>query len=251
MENSLKNEIIIGRNAVKEALETNRIIDYILLAKGDKFGSIKPLIFKCREKGIVIKEVSPAKLDAIAGNDSHQGIAAVTAVKEYCTVDDIFLKASKKNQSPFIIMADELNDPHNLGAIIRTAEAAGVHGIIIPERRSVGLTSTVYKSSAGALSHMLVAKVKNLSSTIDNLKKRGVWIYAADMDGTQPWYKADFKGSICLVVGSEGEGIGQLIKSKCDIIVSLPMCGKVNSLNVSVASGIIIYEILKQRLNFK
>ena len=250
MEMNLKNEIIIGRNSIKEALETDRIIDHILISKGEKQGSIKQIIYKCKERGIPIKEVSPAKLDSMAGGAVHQGIIAVTAVKEYSSVDDIFELAKERNEQPFIIIADGLNDPHNLGAVIRTAEASGAHGIIIPKRHSAGLSITVDKSSAGALSHMPVARVTNIAAEIDKLKERGLWIYGADMDG-ETWCKTDFSGSIGLVIGSEGEGIGPLIKKKCDIIVSLPMVGKIESLNVSVASGIIMYEILKQRQNLK
>ncbi|MDF2567889.1 MAG: rlmB, partial [Oscillospiraceae bacterium] len=181
---------------------------------------------------------------------SHQGVVATVAVAEYATVEDIFAHAEQKGMQPFIIIADEIEDPHNLGAIIRTAEAAGADGIIIPKRRSASLSSTVYKTSAGAVSHMLVARVSNLVQTINELKQKGVWVYAADMDG-QTWCELDYDGAVALVIGSEGKGITKLIKEKCDFVVTLQMCGKVNSLNASVAGGILMYEIARQRLGIK
>lgn len=240
------NDLIIGRNAVSEALKSNRAIDTLLVAKGDRGGSIGKIIGECREKGIVIKEVDRKKLDFMCGGSSHQGIAAYAAAHEYADVDDIFAAAQEKGEHPFIIVCDEIEDPHNLGAIIRTADAAGAHGVIIPKRRNATLSYVVGKTSAGAVEYVPVARVANLASTLDELKERGVWVYGADMDG-QNWTDTDFSGGVALVIGSEGKGLGRLVKEKCDVIVSLPMKGKVNSLNASVAAGILMFEVSRQR----
>lgn len=241
-----ENELLIGRNAVTEAVKSGRSIDSLLVAKGDRSGSIGVIIGLCREKGIVIKEVDRRKLDAMCGGANHQGVAAKVAAHTYADVEDIFRAAEEKGEKPFIIVCDELEDPHNLGAIIRTADACGAHGVIIPKRHGVSLTYAVGKASAGAVEYVPVARVPNLPSVLDELKERGVWIYGADMDGT-PWDKQDYSGAVALVVGSEGRGISRLVKEKCDFIVSLPMKGKINSLNAGVAAGILMYEIVKGR----
>ena len=240
--------LVIGRNAVLELLKSGREVESVLVAKGEREGSIKSIIALCREKKIVIKDVDKRKLDSMSAGANHQGVAATVASHEYVSVDEILEYAEEKGEAPFIVICDEIEDSHNLGAIIRTAEACGVHGIIIPKRRSVGLNFVVSKTSCGALEYMKVARVGNLAQTIDELKKNNIWVYAADMDG-QRWDKTDFSGGAALVVGSEGKGVGRLIKEKCDVTVSLPMRGNVNSLNASVAAGIIMYEIARQRLN--
>lgn len=240
-------DLITGRNAVTEALKSGRPIESLLVARstdssGRSFGQI---IAMAREMNITVKEVSPAKLDAMCGG-SHQGIAALTAVHEYSSVDDIFALAESRGEAPFVILCDGIEDPHNLGAIIRTAEAAGAHGVIIPKRRAVGLTWAVGKASAGALEYMPVARVANLSACIEELKKRGLWIYCADMDG-QTWCDGDLTGAVGLVIGGEDSGVSRLVREKCDGVLSLPMKGSINSLNASVACAIVIYEITRQR----
>lgn len=239
--------LVIGRNAVTELLKSGKEVENVLITKGEREGSINRIFSLCKEKKIVVKNVDRKKLDFLAPGGNHQGVVANIPAHEYSTVDDILAYAENKGEAPFIIMCDEIEDSHNLGAIIRTAEACGAHGIIIPKRRNVGLNYIVAKTSCGALEYMKVARVTNLASTIDELKKKNIWIYAADMDG-QRWDKTDFSGGCCLVVGSEGNGVGRLIKEKCDVTVSLPMMGKVNSLNASVAAGVLMYEITKQRL---
>ena len=239
-------DIIVGRNPVMEALKSGREIDKILIKKGKYEGSIVPIVKKAKENGIIIQEVEKQKLDAIADGENHQGIVAYASAHEYAKIDDIFELASKRGEPPFIILCDKITDPHNLGAIIRTANCVGAHGIIIPKRNSVGINSVVAKTSAGAIEYTPVAKVTNLASTIEDLKKRGVWVAAADMDG-QDMHKADLKGALCIVVGSEGAGISRLVKEKCDFVVSIPMKGEINSLNASVAASVIMYEALRQR----
>ena len=241
------NEFIIGKNPIKEALASNRYIDSIMVAKGVQKNSLGVIIKTAKELKIPIKEVDSKKLDFLSQNANHQGVIAVVAAHKYSSVDEIFEVAKNKNQHPFIIVADEIADPHNLGAIIRSAECSGAHGVIIPNRRAAGLTFSVAKSAAGALEHIKVARVKNISATLDMLKKRGVWVFGADMDG-QTYCQTDLTGPIALVVGSEGFGLSRLIKEKCDTIISLPICGKINSLNASVAAGIFMYEIARQRL---
>lgn len=244
--NQQENQLIIGRNAVLEALKSDRTIDTLLVAKGEHGGSVGRIIAACRDKGAVIKEVDKRKLDFLCGGGNHQGVAAYAASHEYAELEDIFSLAKEKGEDPFIIICDELEDPHNLGAIIRTAECAGAHGIIIPKRRSVSLTWAVSKASAGALEYMPVVRVTNLAATLDELKERGVWIYSADMDG-KPYFQTDFSGAVGLVIGSEGNGVGKLIREKSDFIVSLPLMGRINSLNASVAAGILMYEVARQR----
>ncbi|MCR5207360.1 MAG: 23S rRNA (guanosine(2251)-2'-O)-methyltransferase RlmB [Eubacterium sp.] len=252
---SVKNEdiktndnLVIGRNAVIELLKSEREIENVMVAKGEREGSISRILALCRDKGITVKTVDKRKLDALCAGANHQGVAANTSAHEYSTVEEILAFAEEKGEPPFLIICDEIEDSHNLGAIIRTAEACGVHGIIIPKRRGVGLNFVVSKTSCGALEYMKVARVTNLAQTIDELKKKNIWIYAADMDG-QRWDKTDYSGGAALVIGSEGKGVGRLVKEKCDVTVSLPMLGRVNSLNASVAAGIIMYEIARQRLS--
>ena len=245
-QNERDSELIIGRNAVLEALKSGREINTLLVAKGERGGSIGRILTDCRERKIVIKEVDKRKLDFLCGQGNHQGVAAYAAAHAYATVDDMFALAEARGEDPFLILCDELEDPHNLGAIIRTAEAAGAHGVIIPKRRNVALTWAVAKSAAGALEYMPVARVGNLAATIEELKTRGLWVYSADMDGT-PWHDVSFAGGVALVVGAEGSGVSRLVRDKSDFIVSLPMKGKINSLNASVAAGILMYEVSRQR----
>ncbi len=242
-----KKDIIAGRNAVTEALKSGRTIATIFVARGQRGGSISVIINKAKEKGITVKDVDSKKLDFMCSGAVHQGVVAQAAIKEYSTLDEAFELAKEREEEPFFIVCDELSDPQNLGAIIRTAECSGAHGIIIPKRRSVALTYAVGKASAGAYEYVPVIKVNNLASTIDELKDRGLWIYAADMDG-KPWCEADFKtGGVALVIGNEGSGVQRLIRDKSDFVLSLPMCGKINSLNASVACGILCYEVMRQR----
>ena len=238
-------DIIAGRNAVAEALRAGRAIDSVLLAKGDRAGSISALAAQCRRKGLLVKEVDSRKLDALCG-PNHQGIAALAACKETVTLDELFAAAEAKGEPPFFVVCDELEDPHNLGAILRTAETAGVHGVVIPKRRSAGLTSAVYKASAGAVEYVPVARVSNITDALREMKKRGVWVYGLDMDG-ETWCSVDMKGAAAVVVGSEGRGISRLVKEQCDFIVSLPLRGHITSLNASVACGIVLYEAARQR----
>lgn len=243
----IRNDLIIGRNAVSEALRSGRAMDTLLVAKGEKNGSVGRIIAQCRDNSVVIKEVDRKKLDLICSGAAHQGVAAYAAVHEYASVEDIFRLAEERGEKPFLIICDELEDPHNLGAILRTAEATGVHGVIIPKRRNASLSYTVGKASAGAVEYVPVARVSNVAQTMDELKEKGVWFYGADMDG-QSWCETDYDGAVGLVIGSEGKGISRLVKEKCDFIVSLPMKGKINSLNASVAAGVLMYEVTRQRM---
>ena len=245
-DNQPDKDIIFGRNSVSEAIKAERPLDSILVARGERTGSIPKILADAKKSDIPVKEVDRKKLDFMCGHGNHQGIVAVGAVKAYSTVDDIFARAEEKGEAPFIIVCDEIEDPHNLGAIIRTAEAAGAHGVIVPKRRSAPLSFAVAKTSAGAVEFMHVARVTNIPQTLEELKDRGVWIYCADMDG-ETFYNANLKGSVALVIGSEGKGVGRLVKEKCDVVLSMPMKGQINSLNASVAAGILMYEISKQR----
>ena len=241
-----QSNIICGRNPVLEAVRSGREIDRLLVAHGVSGGSVTAIIAKCNARGILIKEVSPQKLDYYCGGANHQGVAVMFASQEYSTPEEILKTAKDRGEQPFIIVCDEIEDPHNLGAIIRTAEACGVHGIIIPKRRSASLNATVAKSASGALEYMKVARVTNIPNTIDYLKEEGVWVFGADMDG-EDYASVDFDLPCALVIGNEGKGIGTLTAKKCDRIVSLPMCGKINSLNASVAAGVLMYEALRKR----
>lgn len=237
---------IIGRNPVLEAIRSGRTVEKILIKKGKYEGSIVPIIKKAKEAKILIQEVDRAKLDMIAGGENHQGVIACVSAYEYSSVNDILARAEEKGEAPFVIICDKITDPHNLGAIIRTANCVGAHGVIIPKRGSVGLTEVVAKTSAGAVEYTPVAKVTNVANTIDDLKKAGMWIAGADMDGEE-MYNIDLKGSLGIVIGSEGEGISRLVREKCDFIASIPMNGQINSLNASVAAGVLMYEALRQR----
>lgn len=241
-------DLIVGRNAVFEALNAGRTIDSVLIVKGNNGGPVSRIVNLCKKKSITIKDASAAKLDSMCGGMNHQGVAAIAGAKEYCDVDDILKCAEERGEDPFIIICDEINDPHNLGAIIRTAEASGAHGVIIPKRGSAGLTSSVDKASSGALEYMNVARVSNLVSCVDELKKKNIWVYGAEMN-SKPYYETNFSGGCALVIGSEGFGISRLLKEKCDVLVSMPMKGKINSLNASVAAGILMYEVLKSRIS--
>lgn len=241
-----RDDLIIGRNAASEALKAGREIDCVYVAKGERSGAVVPILAKCRERNIPIKEVDSRKLDFMCGHENHQGILLSAAAHAYATVEDILNRAAEKGEPPFIILCDGLEDPHNLGAIIRTAECCGAHGVIVPQRRSVGLTGAVGKASAGALEYVPVARVTNLVATIEMLKEKNIWVYAADADGTA-WNKADLTGAIALVIGSEGNGVGRLVKEKCDGVLSIPMKGQINSLNASVAAAILMAAVTVAR----
>ena len=246
-ENPAANEgVISGRNPVKELLASERDVDKIFVLRGERDGSAVVLVAKAKERKIPVIEVERAKLDSLCGHNRHQGIVAIAAERNYSSVEEIFALADEKGEKPFIIICDGIEDPHNLGAVIRSAECMGAHGIIIPKRRSVGLTSAVAKASAGAIEHIPVAKVTNIAQTIELLKSRGVWTYCADMDG-QNCFSVDYSGACALVLGSEGFGVSRLAEEKCDFTVSIPMYGKVNSLNVSNAGAILMTEIARQR----
>lgn len=240
--------LVWGRNAVRELLSSGRDIDKIYIQRGEREGSVKVLIAKARDMKIPVIELERSRLDAMCEGASHQGICAAVAEQNYSTVEEIIEYADSLGKEPIIVICDGIEDPHNLGAIIRSAECCGAHGIIIPKRRSVGLTSTVAKSSAGALEHMRVARVTNISAVIEELKELGFWIYAADM-GEKSYFEADYSGKVALVLGSEGFGISRLVKEKCDFTVSIPLHGKINSMNVSCASAVILAEIARQKNN--
>ena len=240
-------EILIGKNSVKEAIVAGRNIDSILIASNMRKSSVAGILQKAKDLKVPIKEVATKKLDSLCDNANHQGIIATVSAHRYFSVDDILDVAAQKDEPPFVIVADEIADPHNLGAIIRTAECAGAHGVIISARRSASLSFAVAKVSAGAFEHVKVARVTNIPSVLEVLKDRGLWIYGADMDG-RPYCEVDLTGAVALVIGSEGFGISRLVKKKCDFILSLPQLGKINSLNASVAAGILMYEVARQRL---
>lgn len=237
--------LIIGRNPVLEALKSDRQIDKVFV-DDNAGGSIVQIIKLAKEKGIVVKSVTPQKLDGMSRGGVHQGVVATGACAEYVTPEEIIAIAKEKGEEPFVIICDEIEDPHNLGAIIRTAECAGAHGVIIPKRRSASLNITVFKTSAGAASVVPVARVSNIAQTIDYLKENGVWIYGTDASGSD-YTEVDFSGGVGLVIGSEGFGMGRLIKDKCDYLLRLPLKGKITSLNASVAGGIFMYEVVRQR----
>lgn len=238
--------LVVGRNAVRELLAGGRDIEKIYVQSGEREGSINQLIAEASERRIPFIELDKARLDRMCAGARHQGIIAVASEHNYSSVEDILAYAEGRGEKPFIVLLDGVEDPHNFGAIIRSAECMGVHGIIIPKRRAVGLTPTVSKASAGAIEHMRVAKVTNLATTIDELKERGLWFYAADMGGDAV-YKTDLTGSVAIVLGSEGDGISRLVKEKCDFTVSIPLYGKVNSMNVSCAAAVILAEVSKQK----
>ena len=249
MENQqgIQNELIEGRNAVIEALRAGRAIDKLYINKGEVDKTLGHIASKAREKGIVVVECDRRKLDFMSQTHAHQGVIAVCAVREYCTVEDILAIARDSGEAPFVIVCDEISDGHNLGAIIRSAECAGAHGVIIPKRRSAGLTAVVDKASAGAAEHMAIARVPNIPAALQQLKDEGLWVYGTAADGQSDLWHTDFSGPVALVIGSEGDGMGRLVREHCDFIVSLPMKGRVSSLNASAAAAITMYEILRQR----
>ena len=236
-----------GRNPVIEALKSGRSINKIFISKGDKEGSINQIIAMAKEKGVVIQEVDRSRLDIMSTSQSHQGVIAFTAAKDYVEVDDILEIAAASGTAPFIIILDEITDVYNLGSILRSANATGAHGVIIPKRRAIGLTAAVGKASAGAIEYVPVARVTNISQTIDYLKKKNIWVVGTDSTGEKPYFENNLTGPIALVIGSEGEGIGKLVRESCDFIVNIPMKGQISSLNAAVAGAIVMYEILKQR----
>ena len=239
--------IIEGRNAVTEALRAGITIDKIFIAKGETDAALGHIASAAREKGIVVVDADRRKLDNMSRTHSHQGVIAQAAVREYASVDDILNAAREKGEKPLIVVCDELSDPHNLGAVIRTADAAGAHGVIIPKRRSAGLTAIVAKTSAGAVSYLPVARVPNLTAALKELKERGLWVFGTAADGGTSLYQADLKGPAVLVIGSEGDGMGRLVREQCDFLVSIPMKGKLNSLNASAAAAVVLYEAVRQR----
>ena len=239
--------IIEGRNAVTEALRAVVAIDKIFIARGETDSALGHIASTAREKGIVVVDADRRKLDAMSRTHSHQGVIAQAAVREYASVDDILAAAREKGENPLIVVCDELSDPHNLGAVIRTADAAGAHGVIIPKRRSAGLTAVVAKTSAGAVAHVPVARVANLTSLLKELKEEGIWVFGAAAEGSTSLYQADFKGPAAIVIGSEGTGMSRLVEETCDFTVSIPMLGKINSLNASAAAAVLLYEAVRQR----
>ena len=242
----LPEDMVAGRNAVMEALKGSRSVNKLMIANGSTEGSIKEIIALAKEKGVNIQYWDRSKLDSIARGIRHQGVLAQVAPVQYAELEDILQVAQDRNEPPFIVLLDELEDPHNLGAILRTADAAGVHGVLIPKHRSCPLSATVAKTSAGAVEHVPVARVGNLVQTIKKLKQEGLWVAAADMDG-KDYYDTDLTGPLLLIIGSEGQGVGRLVKEQCDFVVRIPMVGKINSLNASVAGSILMYEAMKQR----
>lgn len=238
---------IEGRNAVLEAFRAGKTIDKVFILEGSHDGPLNSIVKMAKKNDAIINFVTKERLDQMSGSSKHQGVIAQAASYEYADVDDILKNAADKGEDPFIILLDNIEDPHNLGAIIRTANVAGAHGVIIPKRRAVGLTATVAKTSAGALNYTPVAKVTNLTATIEDLKKRGIWFVCADMSGDS-MYKLDLKGPIGLVIGNEGEGVSRLVKEKCDFVASIPMKGELDSLNASVATAVLTYEIVRQRM---
>lgn len=241
--------LIEGRNAVIEALRAGTAIDKIYLARGETDAALGHIASTARGKGIVVTECDRRKLDAMSRTRAHQGVIAMSAVREYATVDDILNAAREKGEPPLVVVCDELSDPHNLGAVIRTAECAGAHGVVIPKRRSAGLTAIVGKTSAGAVSYLPVARVPNLPALLRELKDAGLWIFGADAAGGTSLYEADLKGPAAVVIGSEGSGMGRLVREQCDFLVSIPMKGNINSLNASAAAAVVLYEAVRQRGN--
>ena len=244
----MEKNTIEGRNPVYEALIADAPIEKIFISETSHGSQISKIINEAKSRGIMFKNVSADRIDELAETESNQGVVAFVSQVEYCTLSDILDLADERKEKPFIIICDEITDPHNLGAIIRTANAAGAHGVVIPKNRAVGVNATVFKTSAGAAAHTLIAKVGNLTQAINELKERGVWIAGADMGGAE-MYKEDFRGSIGIVVGSEGKGISKKIRDNCDFCVSIPMVGEINSLNASVAASVLMYEVLRQRRN--
>ena len=238
---------IEGRNALTEALRSGRTIDKVFIAAGETDRGLQRLAADAKEAGAVVVPVDRRKLDAMSVSHSHQGVIALVAAREYFSVEDILEEAASRGETPLIVICDELSDPHNLGAILRSAECAGAHGVIIPKRRSVGLTAIVAKASAGAVEYMKVARVTNITATIEQLKKQGVWIFGTAAEGSIPMYQADLKGPTAIVIGSEGDGMSRLVRESCDVTVHIPMRGRISSLNASAAASILLYEAVRQR----
>ena len=237
-----------GRNALTEALRSGRTIDKIFIASGETDRGLQRLAAEAKEAGAVVVPVDRRKLDAMSVTHAHQGVITLAAAHEYATIDDILEEAAKRGEAPLIVICDELSDPHNLGAIMRSAECAGAHGVIIPKRRSVGLTATVAKASAGAIEYMKVARVTNINNAMEELKKKGVWIFGTAAEGSIPMYRADLTGPAAIVIGNEGQGMSTLVRKNCDVIVHIPMNGRISSLNASAAASILLYEAVRQRL---
>jgi len=237
-----------GRNALTEALRAGRTIDKVFIAAGDTDKGLQRLAAQAKEAGAVIVPVDRRKLDAMSTTHAHQGVITLAAAHDYCALEDILEEAAARNQAPLIVICDELTDPHNLGAIMRSAECAGAHGVVIPKRRSVGLTATVAKASAGAVEYMKVARVGNINDAIRELKERGVWVFGTAAEGSIPMYKADLTGPAAIVIGNEGDGISRLVRKNCDVMLSIPMQGRISSLNASAAAAILLYEAVRQRL---
>ena len=237
-----------GRNALTEALRAGRTIDKVFIADGDTDRGLQRLAAEAKDAGAVIVPVDRRKLDQMSFTRSHQGVIALAAAHEYFTIDDILEEAASRGEAPLIVICDELSDPHNLGAIMRSAECAGAHGVIIPKRRSVGLTATVAKASAGAVEYMKVARVTNINNAINELKEKGVWVFGTAAEGSVPMYKADLIGGAAIVIGNEGDGMSPLVRKNCDMLVHIPMKGKISSLNASAAASILLYEAVRQRL---
>ncbi|MBQ1805080.1 MAG: 23S rRNA (guanosine(2251)-2'-O)-methyltransferase RlmB [Oscillospiraceae bacterium] len=245
---ALADGIIEGRNAVMEALRAETAIDKIYIAKGETDKTLGHIASTARARGIVVVDADRRKLDGMSRTHAHQGVIALSSVREYVSVEEILRIAQEKGEAPLLVVCDEISDPHNLGAIIRTAECAGAHGVIIPKRRSAGLTSIVGKTSAGAVSYVPVARVPNIPSLLKELKEQGIWVFGTAAEGTTTLYKADLKGPAAIVIGSEGDGMGRLVRENCDFLVSIPMHGKISSLNASAAAAILLYEAVRQRL---
>ncbi len=241
-------DVIAGRNSVGEALKSGRPLNKLLIAKGERQGSLRELAGIAKDKGILVQEVEPQRLAQLAPGQRHQGVVAMASPVEYAEVEDILAAAEAKGEAPLLVVLDELEDPHNLGAVLRSVDAAGAHGVIIPKRRSCPLSTTVAKTSAGAVEYVPVARVSNLAQTLDKLKKAGIWVAGCDMDGTENYFEASLKGPLALVIGGEGRGLGRLVKEHCDFLVRIPMQGHVNSLNASVACSLVLYEAVRQRL---
>ena len=241
-----EHECIAGRNAVAETLKSGRPCDALFIAQGETKG-LGEIISLAKSQGLAVKDAKREKLAQLCGHAQHQGVVLTLAAQAYAEVDDLFARAAEKGELPFFVICDEIEDPYNLGAIIRTAEGAGAHGVIVPKRRSAPLSQVVARASAGAIAHLPVARVANIAQTLEELKARGLWIYGADMQG-ECYTKAKLDGAIALVIGSEGQGIGRLVKERCDVLLSLPMNGKIDSLNASVAAGILLYEVMRWRV---
>ncbi|HHT17060.1 MAG TPA: 23S rRNA (guanosine(2251)-2'-O)-methyltransferase RlmB [Papillibacter sp.] len=247
-DDALRPGTIVGRNAVTEALRAGRALDKVYIAKGETDPALGHIASKAREAGTVVVQADRRKLDFLSGNQVHQGVVAVESAATYVTIDDILNIARERGEAPLIVVCDEISDPHNLGAIIRSAECAGAHGVIIPKRRSAGVTAIVSKTSAGASAHTAIARVANITQALRELQKAGVWTYAADAEGGTGLWDTDLKGACAIVIGSEGEGLSRLVAETCDFTVSIPMRGQISSLNASVSASLILYEALRQRL---